>query len=71
MLEDKLLIWKLKRGDTNALRLLYEKYKDSLRTIAALMLHDTHLAEDILHDVFVSFAQNAEQLRIPTRLKNN
>ncbi len=70
MFEDKLLIWKLKRGDRDGLRLLYEKYKDSLRTIAASMLHDTATAEDVLHDVFVSFAQNSRQLHINISLKN-
>jgi len=70
MLEDKLLIWKLKHGNRDALRLLYEKYKDSLRTIAGSMLHDTHAAEDVLHDVFVVFAENAGSLRIRTSLKN-
>ncbi len=70
MLEDKLLIWKLKRGNRDALRVLYEKYKDTLRTIAASMLHDTHAAEDVLHDVFVTFAENARGLQIRTSLKN-
>jgi len=70
MLEDKLLIWKLKRGNRDALRLLYEKYKDSLRTIAGSMLHDTQASEDVLHDVFVAFAENARGLQIRTSLKN-
>jgi RNA polymerase sigma factor (sigma-70 family) len=70
MLEDKLLIWKLKCGNRDALRLLYEKYKDNLRTIACSLLHDTHAAEDVLHDVFVMFAENARQLQIRTSLKN-
>ena len=70
MLEDKLLIWKLKRGNRDALRLLYEKYKDNLRTIAGSMLHDTEAGEDVLHDVFVSFAENAGQIRIRSSLKN-
>ncbi len=70
MLEDKLLIWKLKRGDRDALRVLYEKYKDNLRTIAGSMLHDTHVAEDVLHDVFVTFAENVRGLQIRTSLKN-
>jgi len=70
MLEDKLLIWKLKHGNRDALRLLYEKYKDNLRTIAGSMLHDTQAGEDVLHDVFVSFAENAGQLDIRTSLKN-
>lgn len=70
MLEDKLLIWKLKRGNKDGLRLLYEKYKDSLRTIAGSMLHDTHATEDVLHDVFVAFAENARQLEVRSSLKN-
>ena len=70
MLEDKLLIWKLKRGNRDALRLLYEKYKDTLRTIAGSMLHDTQAAEDVLHDVFVAFAENAKQFNVRTNLKN-
>ena len=70
MLEDKLLRWKLKRGNREALRLLYEKYKDNLRTIAGSMLHDTQAGEDVLHDIFVVFAENARQFNIRTSLKN-
>ncbi|MHC4395476.1 MAG: RNA polymerase sigma factor [Planctomycetota bacterium] len=70
MLEDKLLIWKLKRGKREALRVLYEKYKDSLRTIAGSMLQDSEAAEDVLHDVFVSFAENVKHLQIKISLKN-
>jgi RNA polymerase sigma-70 factor (ECF subfamily) len=70
MLKDKLLIWKLKHGDRDALRLLYEKYKDQLRTIAGSMLGDSHAAEDVLHDVFVVFAENARDFQIRTSLKN-
>ncbi len=69
MLEDKLLIWKLKCGNRDALCLLYEKYKDTLRTIAGSMLRDSHAAEDVLHDVFVAFAEKAGQFRIRTNLK--
>lgn len=70
MLEDKLLIWKLRRGNKDGLRLLYEKYKDDLRTIAESMLHDAQAAEDVLHDVFVAFAENARQLKVRRSLKN-
>ena len=70
MLEDKLLILKLKRGDRDALRELYEKYKDNLRTIAGSLLGDSHAAEDVLHDVFVVFAENVRNLVIRTSLKN-
>ncbi len=70
MLEDKWLIWKLKHGNREALRLLYEKHKDSLRTIACSLLRDTHAAEDVLHDVFVMFAENTRQIQIRTSLKH-
>jgi RNA polymerase sigma-70 factor (ECF subfamily) len=56
MLEDERLIWRLKRGDKEALRRLYEKYKDELLTVAVSLLEEAGAAEDVLHDVFVSFA---------------
>lgn len=70
MLEDKLLILKLRRGDGDAVRELYEKYKDKLRTIAGSILGDSHGAEDVLHDVFVVFAENARGFQIRTSLRN-
>lgn len=70
MLEDKLLVWKLRHGDKEPLRRVYEKYKDDLLTIAASLLHDCSAAEDILHNVFVSFAKNAEQLQLYGSLRS-
>ena len=70
MLEDRRILKRLKKGDREALRAVYEKYKDSLRTIAGSMLHDMCAAEDILHDVFVAFARKARQLRIKGSLRN-
>ena len=55
MLEDKLLIWKLRRGNRNALCRIYEKYKDDLLRIAAGLLKEGSEAEDAVHDVFTSF----------------
>ncbi len=70
MLEDKRLIWELKRGDREALRQIYMEYKDSLLTIAASLLHDTCAAEDVLHDVFVSFAGGIGALQLRGSLRN-
>jgi len=70
MLEDKRLIWQIKRGDKQALQRVYEKYKDNLLTIAASLLHDSTAAEDVLHDVFVSFAAGIEQLQLRSNLKS-
>jgi RNA polymerase sigma-70 factor (ECF subfamily) len=70
MPEDELLFRKLKRGDKEALRRIYEKYKDDLLTIAASLLHDAGAAEDVLHDVFVSFAAGVGQLELRSSLRN-
>ncbi len=70
MLEDKLLVWKLQHGNIDALRRIYEKYKDDLLALAIALSHDRAVAEDALHDVFVSFAQFAGKLRLQTSLKS-
>jgi len=70
MVEDRRLVKRLRRGDKDALRRLYEKYKDDLLTIAACLLNDPEAAEDILHDVFVSFARVAGQLRLYSGLRS-
>lgn len=57
MIEDKLLVWRFNRGDTAALCRIYEKYRDSLLKVAVALLNDRSGAEDVLHDVFVGFAQ--------------
>ncbi len=69
MLEDKLLIWKLKSGDGAALARVYEKYKNDLLRIASGLSSRTNVAEDIVHDVFVSLAQSPERLKLSGNLK--
>ena len=70
MLEDKLLLLKFKHGSPDALRRIYEKYKDELLALAIALSNDRATAEDVLHDVVVSFAQYAEKLRLRTSLKS-
>lgn len=69
MLEDKLLIWKFNRGEREALRYIYEKYKDELVTLATALLTDISSAEDVVHDVFVSFVKTSEKFRLTGSLK--
>jgi RNA polymerase sigma-70 factor (ECF subfamily) len=64
MVEDKLLIWKLRKGDEDALRRIYAKYKDDLITIAVCLLCKIDDAAEVLHDVFVSFAGNAREFHL-------
>ena len=70
MPDDERLIAQLKRGDKEALREIYMEYKDNLLTIATSLLHDTSAVEDVLHDVFVSFAGSVRRLRIRGSLRN-
>ncbi len=69
MIEDKLLIWKVKSGDKAALARVYEKYKTDLLRIAIALSNRVSVAEDIVHDVFVSVAQSPERLRLSGNLK--
>ena len=69
MVEDKLLIWRFKRGSRKALQRIYEKYVVYLVTLATALLNDASTAEDIVHDVFVSFAQSGERFRLEGNLK--
>ena len=70
MLEDKFLVLKLKRGSTDALQRIYEKYKDELLALAIALSNDRTASEDALHDVLVSFVQYAGKLRLRTSLKS-
>jgi len=70
MLQDKLLIWKFNRGDTGVLQCIYEKYKDDLVTLAAALLADVSSAEDVVHDVFVSFLESRSRFRLTGSLKS-
>ena len=70
MLEEKRLIRELKRGSEEALHQIYMEYKDSLVTIATALLHDNNAAEDVLHDVFVSFAGTVGGLRLRGSLRS-
>ena len=53
--EDKVLIWRFNRGDCEAVRAIYEKYKSDLLALAFTLLRNTAAAEDVVHDVFLSF----------------
>jgi RNA polymerase sigma factor (sigma-70 family) len=64
MLEDELLKWKFRRGSREALARIYEKYLDPMLTLAVGLLNNAAQAEDVVHDVFVSFAKSANDFRV-------
>lgn len=70
MIEDELLKLKFKAGSIDALQRIYEKYRDRLLTLAMALLNDTHAAEDVLHDVFVTFARSRDRFALRGSLKS-
>jgi len=69
MIEDELLKWKFKSGSIDALQRIYEKYRDYLLTVSMAIVNDTSLAEDIVHDVFVTFTQSGKSFKLRGNLK--
>jgi len=63
MLEDELLKWKLRCGSREAMARVYEKYVDGMLTLAAGLLNNRAAAEDVVQDVFLSFARSARGLK--------
>ena len=70
MSEDGRILKQLQKGDKDALRLLYEKYADTLVSVALSLVSDIHTAEDCLHDAFVDFAATVPVLRIHGNLRS-
>ena len=70
MLEDALFVWKLNRGDKSAIASIYEKYKDDLVTLAAVLLNQKSQAEDAVHDVFAAFIKSGQKFRLTGSLKS-
>jgi RNA polymerase sigma-70 factor (ECF subfamily) len=69
VLEDRLLIRRFNRGDEGALCRIYEKYKHHLLKVATALLNDRSAVEDVVHDVFVSFAQGTGGFELSGNLK--
>ena len=69
MWEDRLLVWRAQRGSKEAMRRIYEKYKDDLLTSATALLTDRSVAEDVVHDVFLSFARSLGVFSLTGSLK--
>ncbi len=69
MTEDKKLIGRFNCGDKQALQRIYEKYRDDLLKVAASLLIVSNQVEDVVHDVFVSFARQSGRFKPSGSLK--
>lgn len=70
MIEDALLKWRFKQGNTKALGRIYEKYVDFLLTLAMGLLNDKSSAEDVVHDTFVKLAASSDNFKLKGSLKS-
>jgi RNA polymerase sigma-70 factor (ECF subfamily) len=68
-MEDKLLVINCKRGSVEALARIYEKYKTDMLVLGMALLNDKSAVEDVMHDVFLSFAENIEKFSLTGSLK--
>jgi RNA polymerase sigma-70 factor (ECF subfamily) len=69
LMVERLLVARCRQGSRDALRQIYEKYRDDLLILAIALSHDAGLAEDAVHDVFVAFAQNIASFKLTGSLK--
>ena len=70
MVEDRLLLWRFKRGSRDALRRIYGKYENHMLALATGLLLNVSDAEDAVHDVFVAFAGSADRIGVNGSLKS-
>jgi RNA polymerase sigma-70 factor (ECF subfamily) len=69
LMEDKILVFRCKKGGKDALRRIYEKYRDYLLVLAVALCHNAEMAEDAVHDVFVGFAESLEKFELTGNLR--
>ncbi len=69
VMEDKLLIWRCRRGRRDALRQIYEKYHVDLLKLALVLTGEANTAQDVVHDVFVKFAESVRRISLAGSLK--
>jgi RNA polymerase sigma-70 factor (ECF subfamily) len=68
-MQDALLVKRCRQGDREALRRIYEKYRDDLLILAIALSHDVNVAEDAVHDTFVKFAGSFGDFKLTGSLK--
>ncbi|MBN1362425.1 MAG: RNA polymerase sigma factor [Sedimentisphaerales bacterium] len=69
MLEDRILLWKAKRGDQSAFDALYERHVDTLLTVGRNLLGSAEEAEEVVQDVFTSFVASLASFQLRGSLK--
>jgi len=69
MLEERYLVWQLKRSSEWALQRIYNRYETDLLTLATSLLGKRDLAQDVVQDVFVKFIESIDSFELTGSLK--
>ena len=69
MLDDRWVLWRLKRGSARALHRLFDKYEGDLLTLATNLVGRADLAEDVLQDVFIRFIESIQTFELTGSLR--
>ena len=70
MWQDIQLVWKFKHGSEEAFCRIYEKYNKDMLGLAIALSNNKSFAEDVVHDVFVSFAESAKRIELRSNLRS-
>ena len=70
VIEDKILVIRLKHGDKEAFRLLYERYYPLFLSFAQRMLKDESIADDLIQNVFMKIWVGRDNLKEEKNFKN-
>lgn len=68
-MDTETIVSKIKSGDVQVLRFVYELFYRRVFQAAYYITNDTGLAEDTVHEVFLKIKQKIEQLEDPSRLE--
>ena len=68
-MKDRRLVYRLSHAYPDALRLIYNRYKNDLLTVAMALLSDPYAAEDCIHDVFIHFVEEPLDMRATRNLR--
>ena len=66
--EEKELLSFIRRGDTSAIKILFEKYHPSLCLTAFHLLKNRDAAKDVVQEVFIKFWNNRNTIEITSSL---
>ncbi|MFC1780660.1 RNA polymerase sigma factor [Planctomycetota bacterium] len=69
-MQDEQLVIRCKNGNKDALRQIYEKYKNDLLILSIALLNNIGCAEDVVHDVFTRFIRDIERFELTGSLRS-